>query len=77
MTKPPNAMFWTMMPGIRNSTYGIPAGIDRAAEHVAEQQHEHNRLDRERQQQLGRPRQPDQVPLGDHQRIAHQSGHAA
>ena len=43
--------------------------LDRAAEHVAEQQHEHDRLDREREQQLGRARQPDQVALGDDQRV--------
>lgn len=54
---------------------GAVAGADRAAEHVAEQQHEHDRLHGERQQQVGRARQPHQVALGDDHRVGHQAAH--
>jgi hypothetical protein len=48
---------------------------DRAAENVSEQQQEHDRLDREREEQLGRARQPDEVALGDHERIRDEPTH--
>ena len=42
---------------------------DRAAEHVDEQQHEHDRLHREGEQQVGRARDPHEVAPGEHQRV--------
>ena len=50
---------------------------DRAAEDVDEEQHEHDRLHREGEQQVGRARQAHQVALGDDQGVGDQSPHAA
>ena len=55
----------------------VAGRLDRTPEHVAEQQHEHDRLHGERDQQLGRARQAHEVALGDHERVAHQPSHAA
>ena len=55
----------------------VPRRGDRAAEDVDEEQHEHHRLHGEGDQQVGRPRQAHQVALGDHERVGHQSPHAA
>ena len=77
VTKPPKAMFWTMIPGIRKSTYVVARRGDRPAEDVDEEQHEHHRLHREGDQQVGRAREAHQVALGDHQRVGHQPPHAA
>ena len=56
------------MPGIRKSSYVHP-GVDRAAEDVHEQQHEHDRLHRVADQHLGLAAELDQVALQDHQRV--------
>ena len=55
----------------------VAGRLDRAAEHVAKQQHEHDRLHGEREQQIGRAREADQVALGDHERVGHEPPHAA
>ncbi len=46
---------------------------DRAAEHVDEQQHEHDRLDRERGQNVRLADDPDQVALGENERVGKRS----
>ena len=46
---------------------GVARRADRAAEDVDEQQHEHDRLHGEREQQVGGPRQAHEVALGDHE----------
>src|SRR5919108_2880436 len=43
--------------------------LDRAAEDVHEQQHEHDRLRREGQKQVGRPRYAEQTSLREHHRV--------
>ena len=64
-------------PGDQEVRVVVAGDVDRAAEHVAEQQHEHDRLDRECEQQLGRARQADQVPLGDHRGVGDGPSQAA
>ena len=48
----------------------VPPIVDGPAEDVAEQHHEHDRLDQPEDDDLGDPGHPDQVALGDHQRVA-------
>src|SRR5581483_7253553 len=50
---------------------------DRPAEHVPEQQHEHDRLHGEGHEQLRLPRDPHQVALGDHESVDEEASHAA
>ncbi len=47
----------------------VAGRLDRAAEHVREQQHEHDRLHREGEQHVRVAREPDQVALGERQRV--------
>ena len=48
--------------------------LDRAAEDVHEQQHEHHRLDRVRDQQVGLARDPLEVAAREHQRVGDRVG---
>src|SRR5207302_1022273 len=52
---------------------GVSRCRDRTAEHVPEQQHEHDRLDRECKQQLGSAWQADQIALGDDHGVRHEA----
>ncbi len=45
--------------------------VDRPTEDVGEQQHEHDRLQRREDQQVGHPLDLDEVALGDDQAVAH------
>jgi hypothetical protein len=49
---------------------GGAADVQRAAEHVREQHHEHDRLDQPEDDHLGDADHADQVALGDDQRVA-------
>jgi hypothetical protein len=67
----PKVEIWTSRPGISQLMYSPCAAggsglLDRAAEHVGEQQQEHDRLHGGEQQQLRQPDVAQQVALGDH-----------
>ena len=56
-------------PGDQEVDVVVARRADRPAEHVGEQQHEHDRLDRGADQQVGRAREAHEVALGDDERV--------
>ena len=64
-------------PGDQEVDVVVARRHDRAAEDVDEQQHEHDRLDREADQQVGGAGEPHEVALGHHERVGDQLPHAA
>ncbi len=71
-------------PGHQEVDVAVAGRADRAAEDVGEEQHEHDRLHREGEQQVGRAGDPQEAAFGQHQRVgdgvaeaAHRSSSAA
>ena len=60
----PNSTVWAKIPAAGTACSRVARHLDRAAEHVHEQQHEHDRLDRGEDQQLGAARHRAQVAQG-------------
>ncbi len=72
----PKTTVWAKMPGDQELAVAraSPGRVDRAAEDVGEQQHEHDRRQRREHQQVGHPLDLDQVALGDDQAVGHGRG---
>ena len=67
-----NARVWMRMPPMRYSLYPAPLDVDGAAEHVGEQQHEHQRLDRDVGQLLGNLADVLEVAAGEDRAVGQQ-----
>ena len=66
----PKTTVWAKMPGHQELAVVHAVDRDRAAEHVREQQHEHDRRQGREDQQVGDPLDLDEVALGDDRAVA-------